>query len=111
MDVRTIEFEGVGGIENISDKYEIWLHFPFILMSSGRICEFSGINDKIHKRYFPCKCNCQCKDLVGKATSHGISGFLYQRGNAIYFQRSFQSMEVYNSIKRLKVIMPNHLES
>lgn len=62
---------------------QVYLHFPYRYITSGRICEFSGIGEENINKYRISECSMQCMKYVAKTSASPLRGVLYKHCNSL----------------------------
>lgn len=94
--VSSIEIESLelGIKEEIPSQIsEVYMHFPYRYITSGRICELAGIEMENCDKFKIEKCKLQCMRFTAKSHSKPIKTAIYKHCNAIY-----EKIEITNKI-------------
>lgn len=66
-----------------------YVHMPYTLISTGQICEFSGIGLTDPDRFKLHDCHHQCLGLIARARHNALKKPIYKHGNSLYMSTAF----------------------
>lgn len=72
---------------------DVSVHFPYSLVSSGQICEFSGIGNPEKGRFEIGHCREQCRGIIGTAFHKSLKKPLIKSENALYMKNSAEMLD------------------
>lgn len=90
MEIECLPYDLEFSVQNIS----VNVHFPYSLVSSGQICEFSGIDRQNKGRFMIGNCQKKCLGISGTALHRSFRQPLIKSKNALYIKNALSSIDM-----------------